>query len=569
MAANNTSVIKFHLGNALERLSTVYPKVIHVIYECVQNALDSRATSIMVDIDNKKRSIRILDNGKGASQEEFDTALKSVCQSRKAEDQTSLGQFGIGLISSIGKCKFYTFTSTPENNPAAYRQWKFVTDDLLKQEEELIIPNTEIKDLIYMGTEKKKTTVVWRTEIMLHEVTKDKTVSKVTYKDLHDGIVLRFGEKMRMLDTKIRIRISSKVKGESVDEEFGAPSFSGQKLDVVKYPIGTETKARFELYIAIKDSKGHRNGRVEIGVKNDPFRQGCEVITGKGYISAEAAELLKSGLFEGTIISTHSRWTKERNSLVEDDALMEFCQYIEKWYREVGKIHQKEIATSQQDEKYHATGIKCLKRIESLLKLDHFSSLMEIVSGFKFGSIGPNHTNYESNKKLEETLSLGTKADIPKSKKMTKINLEDLKNIKSPETPPTTPTSNPSEGTGTQRHKEDLKHHTVTGVNKGSRRKVVKGQSTGLRLEYDEMPGEEALWKFNNQNGFLTFNIRHHLWAAAERHERVLVKFQEDIIIAALTLETQPPNLRGDLREYAERQIGYRLYMNEAEFNYK
>ena len=77
-----------------------YPYLLDVILETIQNAIDSGATRIAIAVDQKKRSVDIVDNGVGATKSKFEEALQSVCQTMKMRDK--LGQFGIGLISPLG-----------------------------------------------------------------------------------------------------------------------------------------------------------------------------------------------------------------------------------------------------------------------------------------------------------------------------------------------------------------------------------------------------------------------------------------------------------------------------------
>lgn len=567
------SILGFHSGNTLQRLATSYPDVFRVLLEYTQNALDSGSTSIAIFIDYDKRTIRILDNGEGTDKERFDQALQLVCQSRKANQKDSLGQFGIGLISALEKCEYYTFTSTPKEDPCAYRQWTFETKELLNQERELVIPTKKVENLSYLVKKSGKNMVVWRTEIFLHNITEDRTVNKVIGSELRDSIIERFGEKMRNLGTRIHIRIKGKRR-EPFDEEFIAPQFSGKKLEIIKYEDKGQVRTRFELFQAPKPTKGNRQGKIGIGIRYDPYRLGCSDFLQKhNLVAPEVRDLLLSGLFEGNIISSNCLLTKERTGFVENDELVNFCLDLERWYKEFGKDFHKEIADNQQEERYQTTGLKSLKKIESLLKTKQFSSLMEIVKGIKKGSIGPNHTDFEKTKgKIEETRSLSTKAEI--KTKMKKVGIEELKNLKQPDVPETSGTSpsiTPAAAkTSEQRgHYENLQHHTVNGsATRGSRRKIVKGQSTGLRLEYSEMSGKSVIWEFSLETGILCFNIRHPLFAQAERHERALTKFQELIMIHALNLETFPEAMRKDQRLYAEKLIEYQLYLIEAEYGY-
>src|SRR3989344_3717360 len=115
--------IKFNQGRALLHLAGMYPTLLEVILELVQNALDKdvNATRIWIAINYQTRYLSVRDNGAGSSINRFNLALASVAEpGRKGEG--SLGQFGIGLISPLGKCNRFTFISCPTPHKSLFQE---------------------------------------------------------------------------------------------------------------------------------------------------------------------------------------------------------------------------------------------------------------------------------------------------------------------------------------------------------------------------------------------------------------------------------------------------------------
>ena len=108
-------------GGMLLRAAQHYPTVHAVVLEAVQNACDPdvRAKEIWININQRDRSVTITDNGCGITEEQFLDRLATVSvQHRKGNEAT--GKYGLGLISPLGKCKRFFFTSCPSPLTAGY-----------------------------------------------------------------------------------------------------------------------------------------------------------------------------------------------------------------------------------------------------------------------------------------------------------------------------------------------------------------------------------------------------------------------------------------------------------------
>ena len=404
------SSLSFHEGNALLQLAKSYPLLIDVIRECVQNALDSSATSIWVAVNYPKRTVTVRDNGNGVGVEKFEKALNSVCHSIKTRAD-DLGQFGIGLISPLGKCEEFTFTSTPKA-ATRFKRWRFVTTDLESQAKIDRIPVEDMPQFVYGQTKapsREKTFVPWRTEVALREITTDRVISRIPLDDLKDSILSRFGEKMRKVGSTIVIRI---VHGRGKAEEketFVAPEFQGERLPIVRYTGKDCGKTEIELYLSRKTTAG-RKGKVLVGIKYDLFRVDFHRFSAScGLFSEEVTDILNSGIFEGRIISEKCALLKERNGFEMSDPLVEFCTHIEQWVREEGIKHVARIKDEQRDQRYQLLGIRSIKAIEEMLHLPHFKNLLDVIKSIKVGSIGTGHVEFDDKTKEQEISSLTTR----------------------------------------------------------------------------------------------------------------------------------------------------------------
>ncbi len=515
------SLVKFHsYGDALLGIASTYPKLIDVILEEIQNALDVNACMIWVTINFKKRTVVIQDNGDGISIEEFEEALRSVNKSSKTRDK--MGRYGRGLISPLGKCDEFTFTSCPKTAANAYQKWTFSTKDIEHQQNEVMIPNKPEKSLIFSRSQSsvpRHQVVPWRTEVVMNKFVKDNVLSRVSLEVLRDRIHEKYSVSMRQNKAIVHVTIIDR-EGNRSSMEVRAHNFSGEPMIVEKKSGKNSGTTSFEIYLA---KKGRGKG-LSVGLKGDPFRIGFSDFYKSHHelISEETHSILTCGLFEGYITSEFCRLDPGRKGFFENDALLEFCEHLEEWSKHTGNKYVEEMSDVSEKKKLQLIGSRTLKGLEELLKNPEFKDLMEIIRSFKKGTIGNHHTD------MPNTV-LGTQDE--KSKRWVKEETKEDTTHSSGKQAKDLETSYPKE--------ED--HPFTTMGPEGTRRTVVKGHSTGLQIQYIVAPGKNYFWQFHTISGILEFNVAHPLWQKAEMAKgKTVILLQQHVALNALRIETFP-----------------------------
>lgn len=523
------SAVTFNQGEALLRIASTYPTIFEIIMEQVQNALDVNATRISITFNRKSRHIAVRDNGDGVSKSEFEHALGSVCSSVK--QQGKLGRYGIGLISPLGKCHSFTFTSCPRGvDQGGYIEWTFVTDNVRRQADRVVVPHRIRRELAYRpkGDTKRTRThqpIEWRTEVSVQKFTSDRVISRITSVDaLIEGILERYGAVMR----KNRVAISVKFVNEDGTEEIRphvtAKQFTGRKLPEV---VENDTDAGdvvFRLYLARKTTKGLQ-GKVIVGEVDNDFRFGWNLFarSANEWLADEVIQALSSGVFEGEILGTHVKLHANRKSFEKDDALVGFCATIEHWFLQHGKKHLKEVKEAREDQRYQELGLKSLRVIEELLRDPKLSGALDVIQSFGRGNIGEGHfePGRDDMSGIQKDPAVSTGGGVGQGRDRS---------------------GSGSGGSGKGSPEKDKPGHhpfTVAGP-KGQRRTLVKSDSLGLQFSHVGMGGDDRLWVLDTRHGVLHFNIRHPLWEACEHSDRMVMRLQEYIAIQALTLHTMP-----------------------------
>ncbi len=540
--STTTARIDFHKGETLLNLANTYPKLSDVLLELVQNALDEKANRIWIEVDYKNRKAHVQDNGQGASIDKFNGALGSVAKPGRKE-KGSLGQFGIGLISPLGKCKKFFFVSCPQPHDSLYQEWLLETDHIKAQQHDISIPTKVRQDIIFEKKVPGKNSVDWRSRAQLIDFTEDQFVSQLSMDGLVGGIQDRYSGVMRKNNVVISVVIKDEKGKKHQRDNVTALEFLGRKLLEQELLDSGGGKVLFRLFIAKKIGKGRqRQGKVSMGVMGNDFRFPFE------YFARSAASLLKpdvvdalsKGLFEGEILSEKARLHRDRQTFEKDDNWIGLCIAIEEWFDKFGREHTKEAQQSNEDERHQELGLRSMKVVEDMLRDPSSASLLAVLKSFERGTVGSGHTDVPASKVYgqqdEKALSVDGNVGESKSKK------DDGE-------PPPDPTKPPE-------HKPDHMPLTVAGP-KGKRRKEVRGHSTGLGFVYDAMDGSPDLWKLDIKNGLLHFNIRHPLWMACDsKSDLALMKLQELVTIQALTLEIMPEGLRHCQRQAFDEHNG-------------
>ncbi|MBU1092407.1 ATP-binding protein [Patescibacteria group bacterium] len=562
--AAGQSSISVHHGRAIMLLAERYHFLMDSILEHYQNGLDANATYIECLIDLDKRTVRIRDNGDGASISKFDRALRQVCETMKAEDK--FGQFGLGVVSATNKCEQFTFTSVPKatakDNQPSYICWEFNQAYIASHKGDNIPVNyTALPDMRF--SRKPGDGTWWRTEVYIRNYTKDSRIGRIDINHLRTETLGRYSTKMIHNNAKVSIQVKSKKKNIDEKVEFAAESFQGKALPKFQANIGNSRRdvVTFRLFLA-NSIGGRRSGTVYVTEHTNPYRLDIKSFlkgnagSAAGLLSKETVAALLSGAFEGEIIA-HSRakLAENRKEFVENDGMVELCEAMEDWYENIGEGIITEIADSETDNLYQTLGARSLRVVSTMLEKPEFATLKEIVKSFKVGNIGKGHYRDGQEGKQDDQPGIAVKKTAASDQ------------------------PSPSDTCGKPRkdHPEKTQPgHTpwVVKGKKGKPRTQVKHGSIGLTFQYDELEGVNDLWELDPVHGILHFNVRHPHWSTLEDRSRskaggdtkieaLLMKLQEYVAIQALLLETTPPELREAQENFILASIPANLFLME------
>lgn len=536
MSQMESSSLGFHEGAMLLHASSRYPTLLEVLFEAVQNAIDKNAKDIWININQKSRAATVRDNGDGVTQVEFESALDSVGQTKKKSD--ALGRFGLGLVSPVGKCQVYTFTSTPRNDPKNYRRWKFV-HDVIAEQKSVFIP-IEPRPELWFGDYRGRgvTAVKWRTEVSLEKYTKDKHVSKVTIESLAEGIITKFNEAMKRKRVVVYITITTE-DGVRQTQEVRPKDFEGTKLPEIHIKGKNGGETVFHLYLARKTSKGS-NGCVKVGEVGNDFRIGFPMFNRslpvECKLSDEAVQALSSGIFEGDILDTKARFHSSRRGFEANDFLVDFVEAIDDWFIKHGLDPYLDSQETKKSERYQSLGLRSLKVIEALTKSDVGEELLKVINSFKVGTIGTGHVERPGKETHYTSASTDGTNSSPRTGESDRVK---------------SPPSIEHEG-----------HNPFTVIGpRGQKRVAVRSGSLGIQLLHEVMDGSN-LYILETDTGLLRLNVRHPLWIQCEEHsDKTLMRFQEYLILQALSLESVPDEWRDQARLSVEVMNGPYVFM--------
>ncbi len=510
------SQVNFHYGKAMMKLANTYVSLLEAVLEAVQNSIDSDATKVGVFIDRRERSISIVDNGHGVSRSGFENALNHICDSEKKVDQ--MGRFGLGLITSLGKCEWFSFTSCPENSREGYLEWTFNSATIAKQAVAVEIPVIS-RPLYYKPPEGGKVqkglrAVQWRTRLHIHNYVTDRKISDIRSADaLKEAILEKYGVAMQRKNVSVTVKITDEHGREEI-ASGKAKRFSGKKLPEVIIDDEDAGKSIFRLYLAKKGNFGYQ-GKVLVGIVNDDFRSSMVQFLREAsdLLPEEVVKLFKTGIFEGEILTTNGKLHDSRKKLESNDAYVGFCTAIEQWFTDHGKKHLAETQDARQEERIQDLSVRSLQNLQSMLSNAAFERLRkETIDSFAYGT---KKAANASNTALAAVLTAGSEQEpVEKDQKPAKG-------------------SSGSDRKGTP-------SYTVAGP-QGRQQQQAKDAPRGLQFEHLPMRPEGPLSVLEPKDGTIFFNVEHPEWvAAAAAGDRELMQLQEFGAILALVQHTMP-----------------------------
>ena len=105
-------------------LSDLYPDTAHFIYELLQNAEDTKATTVHFTLN--ENCLEFIHNGERLFSETDVKSITSFGNSTKRDDPTSIGKFGVGFKA------VFAYTDTPEihSGDFHFRIYDFVVPEI-------------------------------------------------------------------------------------------------------------------------------------------------------------------------------------------------------------------------------------------------------------------------------------------------------------------------------------------------------------------------------------------------------------------------------------------------------
>lgn len=497
------SVIDFHRGNVLMAIARTYPSLPLTLIEMMQNGIDADATRIFVVVDMINRTVVVADNGMGTDRASFDTALGQVGMSQK--DTSKLGRFGRGLVSPLGKCKTFTFTSRQRGTNNVL-MWTFKGDEIANQHHELRIPCDESQVRMprlpktYSKFYGEEFSQDWNTVIQLHGLVKDVATTVVDLDELESDVRTKLGRRMHELGVRIRVVLIDKTT--SSHRDIDPVVYTGEKLEVVTMHDSAAGDVQFELYRSVKLA-GKRNGQVSAMEMDGNYMISMQELMRQARARrlldsnvTAAFEALTSGYFEGVIKCKNIVLAPERTKFEYNDALIGFFVVISDWFATYGQELMETEQEVVRERRYQDLGLRSQERLKALLtdpaNARIRAALLETV---QVGRLGLGHVDPTSGQPSElegdSSLRIGQGgAGVSKTDRGGSTSRPNRK--RGPDRPGDLPLGTTGPG--------------------GRRRRLVAGDSQGLWFEHSPLFANSHLWEFDIVRGVLTFNIKHPIW---------------------------------------------------------
>lgn len=515
--------VSFNEGKVLAHLAkTTYTTLTQAIAEAVQNGLDAEATNIWIAVDEAKRTISIGDNGAGVTAERFGEALRSVGHGIK--DPGSLGRFGLGLISPLDKCAYFTFSSRV-NQAASGLRWTFRMSEIEAQSENVQIPCANIR----WGKNDP-----WSTVVRIHQYTKDTQTAGMTAERIVEFVQAKLGPAMRKRGVTCTVYFKNK-HGESTTLEVKPTEFRGEPFKVFIYEEPDAGVVEFELYRAPKTSQG-RKGQIMFSelealypITWSEFRNQA-----RNWLSEDVRAAFNSGYFEGIIRAKNVELHPDRRKFVWGDAVVGMCIAIEQWYKDVGVDLYTDERVLEREKRYQRLGAQTMERLKELLNLEGFDHLRNVLQALREGTVASGHAEVESGKETERP---GLRAGQGGTGK--------------PRTPNPNPTPRPTKDTEKGPERPGDIPNVSYGPD-GQHRNIVRDNSTGIGIIHETLPGSDRLWEIDVKSAMIYINVRHPVFLLVEHADTYILQLQEWIIIQALTMLQFPDEARLLIHDFSD-----------------
>jgi hypothetical protein len=539
MSVQTSSAVKLAIGEALINLARIYPGFLPAILELIQNSINAKAKIIEVRIDRKARDVMVRDNGQGVTKQRMDRKLETLCISDKqVADGETYARHGIGFVVFTGKCKEYRFTTRIPGNINHAWQWTFNTKRIEKSVDNLDVP-CESVPLDQLADERftDETGGCWTTEMHVFGYTNNVQWSAVRPEDIKERVLESFSVLMRKYGTKIWVTGCDLAGKELPWLSFEASDYIGKPLNAFTVK-GDHGGSATTIRLFLVSKKDKRTGVVSVGVDGDPFRLSLQRFLhslGPKFVSTLHKELrepyeamrdlLCSGRLEGEVINDKAVRMPSRDAFLVDDAAYELVEHLIAWFEERGREYVDETRGRELDEHRQNLGREALQNVNSVIQ--EVPGFREILKEFSFGKISDAHTQPGKAAGKDEQPS---------------VNIQ--KNI-----------AGGTEGRheGDRVGKETAPRHVpyTSAGPQGKPRTLVKNDSQGIHLAYEDVPESQVLWRFDRDTGTLFINSNSQLWVRCEqRSDEDTKRLVEMVLIQAILLQSVPDSHRHVVRDY-------------------
>jgi hypothetical protein len=504
-----------HSGQAVVAFSSTYGSLLEVNSELSQNAVDNNPKNIWISLNLKNRTGSVRDDGDGVSVEYFEEALRRVGRPKTAAERKKddkMGRFRRGLVSPLGKCSHWTFTSTPRGKVAEYTEWKF-SPEVIESHERILIPKYKRKDLRYGDGKSSKgvSYVNWRSETRMYGIKDNRIMNQVSLDSLCEAISQGYNEALKKNGTVVHVTVVDE-NGIRDTRDVCFVEYGGTPLPPVRISNPESGDTTLRMYLARPGKKGLR-GVVKIGEAGDKFRVKFDVfrrhLPDGVHFSGNVGQALASGIFEGEILSSRCKLAEHRKCFEAENPLLGFIVAIEEWFDKTGSKYYDHVDQERKGQKYQRMTIEDLALLRELSNSDSGKAIRSLINTLSVGSIGEGHFS----RRTIGDAQPGVQALAPPS-------------------PVGADQPEPD-----YRPKKEHKGHTpfVAGGPNAKPRKGVKDSSLGITVIHEPL-AINKLWEFDDECGVLALNTRNPHWAECEdKGDRVLSRFQRYLLVQALT----------------------------------
>ncbi|MFH1171133.1 MAG: ATP-binding protein [bacterium] len=517
LADTGRAPLGFHMGHILLLIAERYPSLLRVLLEIVQNVLDGGAKKAELSVDLKKSRASCRDDGHGVTREEFLRALQEIGRTQKPSvdrrtGKRPLGEFGLGLLSPVGKFAGFSFISRPARRRDGFTEWIFDTEALSSATQTAAIPMNARPDLDALSWAQ----LPWNTITKMERLTVGKAATALTLEELITEIVDSFGTRIRENKLQLTIKFSNR-DGMTETCLVSPPEFSGEELPEWNVTQSSCGNVRCRLFLRQNPERLSRLP-LHIGILGSDFRVAWRHFSRRHgeRISDEVTSAFDTGLFEGEILVEKCQLVAERTGFAENDALIVFLDVLKRWSETVGAKTLERHDQRRRSTHYQEIAEVTLRRLDQLVAdTGHFR---DILKAFR-GSISDRHTEFPG-KPLEGLYT------TPRTVTLSAQPREEPRGRERP-----------------QRTKPSIIHLAVQGP-KGHPRLSVRSES-GLCISFEALPTSPRRWIFEEKSGTLRINVKHPDYSTCEQcGVRAEQAYQWLVLSWALSVHAQPPYVR-------------------------